>query len=63
MTTIAKNPRKFTKSRSTYKAVIEPHRIPDLESFLDALERAWDASKREGVPITISQCIETLRHR
>ena len=51
------------RKRKTYKSVIEPHRIPDLESFLDALEHTWDASKREGVPITISECIEACRHR
>ena len=63
MTIIAKNPRKFAKPRKTYKQAIEPHRIKDLETFLSALERAWDASKREGVPITISECIEVCRHR
>lgn len=63
MTTIAKNPRKYSKPRPTYKQAIEPHRIADLETFLHALERAWDASKREGVPITITECTETLRHR
>jgi|GEM_PF-2927470 len=63
MTTIAKNPRKFSKSRPTYKQAIEPHRIRDLESFLDGLERAWDAAKREGVRMDVGKCIEALRHR
>lgn len=60
---LAKHYRKPIKPRKTYKQVIEPHRIRDLESFLDGLERAWDACKKEGVRMDISRAIETLRHR
>lgn len=63
MTTIAKNPRKYAKSRPTYKQAIEPYRIEDLESFLSALEGAWDTCKKEGVRMDIGEAIETLRHR
>jgi hypothetical protein len=55
--------RKQHKPRPTYKQAIEPHRIPDLETFLHALEGAWDKCKREGVKPNMSECIEVLRHR
>jgi len=60
---LTKIPRQFTKPRKTYKQVIEPYRIPDLESFLYGLERAWDVCKREGVQMDVGKCIEELRHR
>jgi hypothetical protein len=63
MTIIAKTPRKYTKPRKTYKSLFNPDRIADLETFLHALEGAWDKCKREGVKPNMSECIEVLRHR
>jgi hypothetical protein len=60
---LAKTPRYFAKPRKTYKQAIEPHRIPDLESFLNALEQCSVTCKKEGVQMDISRAIETLRHR
>lgn len=61
---LAKTARQFTKPRKTYKRVIEPHRIKDLETFLRALERHSDDCKREGIQrMSVTECIEVLRHR
>jgi hypothetical protein len=54
---LAKTPRQYTKTRKTYKDVLTPTQVVEMERFLIALSNAGRKCKQAGIKPNISAAI------